>query len=97
MVNTMDEYEVYITAIEQWGEDGAIRAYHEEVGELMTAMSHFVRGRIPIEGVIEEIVDVKIAIGMMRVLFDKSPDFDVSSEIYQNKFWKLENKLHIKR
>ncbi|MCK4527999.1 hypothetical protein KAW18_11575 [candidate division WOR-3 bacterium] len=92
----MDEYEVYRKAIEEWGEDGAISAFHEEVGELMTAMSHFRRGRIPIEEVIEEIVDVKIAIEMMRVLFDKSPDFDVSSDIYVKKFWKIEDTLHIK-
>ena len=92
----MDEYDVYIKAIDQWGEAGVISSYHEEVGELMTALSHFIRGRIPIEGVIEEIVDVKIAIEMMRVLFDKSPDFDVSSDIYVKKFWKLEGTLKSK-
>ena len=89
----MDEYDVYIKAIDQWGEAGVISSYHEEVGELMTALSHFRRGRIPIEGVIEEIVDVKIAIEMMRVLFDKSEDFQSSNDMYVHKFYILEDKL----
>ena len=90
-----DEHDIHAKAIKDWGEAGAISAYHEEVGELMTAMSHFKRGRIPIEEVIEEIIDVEIALEMMRVLFDKSPDFNTSNELHVRKFSKLVNALSV--
>jgi len=89
----MDEYDVYREAINQWGEDSQLQMFYEEVGELMTAISQHKRGRVPIKNVIEEIVDVKIMIEQMRIIFDKSPDFQVSTTMYTIKLWRLEDML----
>lgn len=45
-------------AIQKWGVEKQVHHLHEEMGELMVAISHHRRGRVKVEAVQEEIADV---------------------------------------
>ncbi|MHA1288450.1 MAG: hypothetical protein ACTSPB_13685 [Candidatus Thorarchaeota archaeon] len=90
------EYRIHRKFIDEFGEDGIIMSFFEEVGELMTAISHRKRGRISVNDVISEIVDVKIALDSLVVLYDTSMQFNVlptSHKIYKKKFDRLVSRV----
>lgn len=65
----MDENEIYQKAIDKFGHESQVKMAIEECGELIVALMHLGRGRVAIQSVIEEIADVEIIMGQLRVLF----------------------------
>lgn len=53
---------LYRTLIEEHGEDTQLCVVSEECGELITALSHWRRGRISREAVLRELADVSIMV-----------------------------------
>lgn len=64
----MNEQELYIEAIRQWGAEAQLAMVVEECAELITAVLHCLRGRNA--NVPEEIADVEIMLGQLRLMFD---------------------------
>lgn len=67
----MDHYKaqkIYKEAIELWGYDTQVRMWHEEVGELMQAISKYNRKPTNenLDHLYEEIVDVKVMHGQLE-------------------------------
>lgn len=63
------EREVYANAILAYGIEGRIDMLHEEVGELLSALNKYKRGRVSADEVITEIADVEIMCGQMAMIF----------------------------
>ena len=61
--------EIYANAIMEFGVDAQIDMLHEEVGELLSAINKYKRGRVGNEDVITEIADVMIMCGQMAFVF----------------------------
>jgi hypothetical protein len=66
----MTDREVYEKAVLQWGEASQLDMAIEECAELIVALQHWKRERIGTDKVIEEIADVEIMMGQLRVMFD---------------------------
>lgn len=56
-------------AVEWYGSENQDFIAMEEMGELITALSHFRRGRVPSEAVCEEIADVLVALESMKYTY----------------------------
>lgn len=54
-----DKKELMILSIKTFGERSQVDQLHEEMGELMAKINQYRRGRVSINDVVEEIVDVK--------------------------------------
>ena len=54
--------ELYQKALSKWGEEPQLNMVYEEVGELLTALSRFKRGRYRNNDVITERADVSIMV-----------------------------------
>lgn len=52
-----------------FGSEGQVDMFHEEVGELMSALNKFKRGRVKAEEVITEIADVQIMAEQLAEMF----------------------------
>ena len=61
---------VYADALFEWGVDGSRMAFFEEAGELMTSISHNIRGRCNRIAVLEEIVDLQQMLNVLLLLYD---------------------------
>lgn len=88
--------EVFKAALDQWGEKAQIGMFIEEVGEALTAINHYDRGRIPLEELVGEFVDVFIMVSQMRYMNEYL--FDVILEKKVNRIRKklgLENELKL--
>jgi NTP pyrophosphatase (non-canonical NTP hydrolase) len=66
---------VYTDALKCWGEDFQKSMFHEEIGEVLTAMSHEKRGRCGKEAVLEELADLQIMLNQMVVLYGTDAEF----------------------
>ena len=64
-----EEKLLYEQAIKKWGESSQVNMAYEEMGELISALNKFQRGRIGIDGVITEIADVQIMVEQLSVMF----------------------------
>lgn len=62
---------VYADAILTYGVRAQEDMLHEEVGELLSALNKYNRGRCSEEEVITEIADCQIMLGQMAFLFDE--------------------------
>ncbi|MHA1288451.1 MAG: hypothetical protein ACTSPB_13690 [Candidatus Thorarchaeota archaeon] len=89
----MDEYETYRKHIEQRGSAAIIGDYRDAVEELETAIRQHRNGLASDQHVTDKLVDVKILIEHLRIIFDDTPDFDVSSDMYVDKFDRLSRSL----
>jgi GH35 family endo-1,4-beta-xylanase len=67
--NWMTENEIYQAAIVKWGADHQIDKAIEECSELIAALIQHRDGRVPKFDVANEVADVEIMCGQMRVLF----------------------------
>lgn len=68
----MKEKEIYQKALELWGEDFQLQMVIEECSELITAIckyKRYVNDEFILE-ITEELADVEIMCGQMRLLFD---------------------------
>lgn len=63
------ESQIYADAIRTFGVDGQVDMLHEEVGELLSALNKFKRGRVSASEVVTEIADVMIMCGQMAHIF----------------------------
>lgn len=61
--------DLYIQALEKFGNDAQISQLQEEMAELTIAINHFKRGRCDKSEVLNEIIDVIIMIEQMVVMF----------------------------
>ena len=84
----MKDEEVYKLALEKWGLKAQIGMFIEEVGEALTAINHYDRGRIPLEDLIEEFVDVSLMANQMRYIHKETFD-----RIYKYKLNRVKKKL----
>jgi len=62
--------ELYRKAISKWGEDAQVNMVYEEIGELLTALARFKRGRSNTFDVMTELADVSIMVEQMATLMD---------------------------
>lgn len=70
---------VYRKAVKAWGVDNQAMMVAEECCELVTAMSQFLRGRVPTMAVVEEIADVQIMLRQAMEILALRTGRDVSS------------------
>jgi NTP pyrophosphatase (non-canonical NTP hydrolase) len=69
MVFTKKVADIYRDATRIWGKDAQRLMFIEEVGEAMTALSRYTRGRCCVEDVVEELVDVSIMAEQMALIY----------------------------
>ena len=62
--------QILSAALYTFGAEAQIKMLFEEIGELMTAICQYSRGRDKIAHVAEEIADVRIMLDQMAILFD---------------------------
>jgi len=86
----MKDEEVYKLALKKWGLKAQVGMFIEEVGEALTAINHFNRGRIPVEELIEEFVDVSLMSNQMRYIHKETFD-----KIYKKKLDRLKDRLDL--
>lgn len=65
----MNEKEIYRQAIEKWGAESQIYMLFEEMSELQKEICKNKRGKANFHRIAEEIADVEIMIGQMKLLF----------------------------
>lgn len=79
-------------AIEAWGEEAQIGMLYEEMGELMTAIQHYRRGKTGKEEVLGEIVDVQLMLQQMEEIFTE--EGMMYTDIYAEKLAELEQRVN---
>lgn len=77
------------SAVDTFGYASQVGMFHEEVGELLSALNKFARGRCSREAVITEIADVQIMCEQMAAIFG-CEDVDAERE---RKFMRLVEKI----
>lgn len=90
MVNySQTENHLFDKALAKWGLDFQMGCATEEMGELITAINQYKRGRLTEEQVIEEIADVIIMMGQLRYYFGE----DLVDDMIIHKMGKLKKYL----
>lgn len=79
----MKKQDLYRQTIQRWGKEGQIDMFHEEVGELLSALNKYKRVRVKAEEVITEIADVQIMVEQLAEMFG-------SVAVYNEKLRKLD-------
>ena len=64
--------QILAEAIMEFGVDEQIGMLHEEVGELLSAINKYKRGRVTEREVVTEIADVQIIVEQMAYIFGES-------------------------
>ena len=91
-----EQQEVIIKSINLLGLQGQVDQFHEEVGELLTAINHYKRGRNTIEDLIVEIVDVNMMLKALRTAYMiKDEDYDKINIQQWDKFKNQIDKIEI--
>lgn len=97
IILTPEEREIWTEAWRRWGPDHQTVMACEETSETITAVTHFARGRVPIEKVIEEFADAFVCVGQVihsELRFNDGDDIeDVLNEMIIYSFLKLQKKL----
>lgn len=75
--------ELYQKALSKWGEEAQINMVYEEIGELLTALSRFKRGRANHNDIMTELADVSIMVEQIATLmnyddFEKEKNFKLN-------------------
>lgn len=78
----MKKQDLYNKAIQMWGIEGQVDMFHEEVGELISALNKYKRGRVGKDAVVTEIADVQIMAEQLAVWFGEN-------EVSREKEYKL--------
>lgn len=76
--------ELYQKCLSKWGEEAQTNMVYEEVGELLTALSRFKRGRAGHYDVMTELADVSIMVEQMATLMSYE-DFEKEKEYKLNR------------
>jgi NTP pyrophosphatase (non-canonical NTP hydrolase) len=74
-----DRLNLYKKAIEKWGEDAQKEMLYEELGELITAVAQFKRGRTSHHDVMTELADVFIMVEQIATMMNYD-DFEKELE-----------------
>ena len=82
---------IFHRIIAKFGVENQISMIIEECSELILAISHYHRGRVSSEAIIEEIVDVTIMLEQARLIYD--PENTIFGKIYIEKINRVENML----
>jgi NTP pyrophosphatase (non-canonical NTP hydrolase) len=83
------ENDIYTRALGKWGINSQKMMLIEEIGELLTSLSHEMRGRVDKDKVRSEIVDVIIMLEQMKIYYG---EIEIQ-EIKRYKLERLEKKL----
>lgn len=86
----MENKEVYIEAIKQWGDVAQVFMFIEEVGELLQEISKQYRGKSSKDKIAEELADVQIMLEQMTILFNAE---DLINTFKYNKINRLKMRL----
>jgi NTP pyrophosphatase (non-canonical NTP hydrolase) len=88
--------EVYERAVKLWGPEFQAMMLAEECGELVAAMSQYLRRRVAAEKVIEEVADVHIMLAQVPHLLggDPAAHQKAISKVVTDKKWRLENLVY---
>lgn len=78
----MTKQELYNNAIQRWGIEAQVDMFHEEVGELLSALNKYKRGRVGKDAVVTEIADVQIMAEQLATWFGED-------EVRKEKEYKL--------
>lgn len=89
-VETESEEAILRRAIEVYGSHAQINMALEEMGELIVALQHGLRGRASHVEVCEEVADVQIMMKQLAMMFDK----DIVRKYYESKIKRLEQRLN---
>ena len=78
-----DRIKVYEDAISTYGIESQFNMVYEEVGELLTAMARFRRGRSTSQDILTELADVSIMVEQIAVIlgyveFEKEKDMKIN-------------------
>lgn len=88
--------DVYRRAVTLWGPQFQAQMLAEECGELVAAMSQYLRGRVAAEKVIEETADVHIMLAQIPHILGGNPDDfrkAISKQVAAKK-WRLEDLVY---
>lgn len=76
---------IYEDALKYWGIDAQKWALIEEMGEVMQVLSHEKRGRVGVNMVINELIDLQTTINMLRVHYVLDCDWDKRMQIAEKR------------
>ena len=85
----VNEIEILKKALKTWGFAAQENMLYEEIGELLTAIARFHRGRCTIEDVVTEIADVMIIVKQMALLYG----YDLVIDEKQRKLERLQKRI----
>lgn len=80
----------YTDALNCWGDELQKSLFHEEIGEVLTAISHEKRGRCGKDAVLEELVDLQIMLNQMVILYGTDQE---SQDIFDVKIYRLIDRI----
>ena len=88
--------DVYERAVKLWGPEFQAMMLAEECGELVAAVSQYLRHRVAAEKVIEEVADVHIMLAQVPHLLGGDPGAHQKaiSKVVTDKKWRLENLVY---
>lgn len=66
---SLKEENLYQKAASLWGFDFQVRMMLEKMAELQVELLHVLRSKESIEAVMEELADVEIMLGQMKIIF----------------------------
>ena len=82
---------IYDEIVVKNGVDSQMEMVIEEAAELIVAIRHFMRGRVGVSAVIEEIADMEIMLEQMMIIFSA----DDIQEIKQEKLVRLAKRMGV--
>ena len=96
----MNDTELYMQAVAQWGAEAQLLMVCEEVAELTVALHHYLRGRGDMGDIAEEVADVEFMLDQLKAIFDlaDAPRSDFSALVQEwrtTKRMKLEAMLNL--
>jgi hypothetical protein len=95
-VPSKEEQTAIITeSIEHWGILTQIDHFHEEVGELLVAISHLRRKRCAKYELIVELVDVRLMLDALKIAFEIDPEEYDRIEVQQWKKWRNQIEAYV--
>lgn len=78
--------DIYVRAINKWGEKAQHAQAIEECAELIATLQHYARGKVDRDAVVQELADVYLMIGQLAYMFGE----DRLDAAVQDKIAKLE-------
>lgn len=66
---SLEEREVFLTAIEKWGAEAQIMMVFEEMSELQKELCKNYRGNTNVESIADEVADVEIMLAQLKIIF----------------------------